>query len=210
MGSSATAITNAVSDLLPGDIGFGYADLDTVQGEYEVSPSGPTTATRQREFAAGRRALNRAMSAIGLPKRQIPSASDHGPLWPEDIVGAITHSGEHALAVVASRQAYGGLGIDLVAPSDWPEAELIPLFLQPDEIACGLPSEAVRWLAAKEAAIKLLRDATGRTLGFLDLSVTFAADGREFSVAGRSGSASNFAADVFPLLGMLCSYIGLS
>ena len=208
MDSDATAITTALKALVSREVGFGYADLEMAQSQGAGQSGGPATVARLREFAAGRCALDRAMSALGLPTRHIPAAPDRGPLWPAGLVGAITHSGKHALAVVTTRRTHAGVGIDLVAPADWPEADLCPLFLQPAEYSGISRSEAAKRLAAKEAAIKLLRDATGTTYGFLDLIVTFGSDGRSFSVSAKGDSAPLNAKAALPVLGTVIVVAG--
>ncbi len=69
---------------------------------------------RRREFAGGRAAARAALGALGFdPAPPVPAAADRAPSWPEEVVGAITHTRTDALAAVARRADCGGLGLDL-------------------------------------------------------------------------------------------------
>lgn len=175
-------LVQAAREIMPRETGFGQANLNEIAPLYAVEDLGPATPARMQEFAAGRLALRRAMQAIGVAAQPVPRAPDRAPFWPDGLIGAITHSGQQALAIIAKSQHHGGLGIDLVSPSDWPEPDLWPLFFNPAECARATVSDAAAALAAKEATIKLLRDATGRTHSFLELSVTLGPEADAFSV----------------------------
>jgi 4'-phosphopantetheinyl transferase EntD len=41
------------------------------------------------------------MDALGLPERPIPMGRDRAPVWPEGVVGSISHSDAFCLAAVA-------------------------------------------------------------------------------------------------------------
>jgi len=68
---------------------------------------------RQAEFVAGRfcarEALHRLTGKIITPGY----ATDRTPIWPYGIVGSISHSHGHAIAVVASCTHYQGIGVDV-------------------------------------------------------------------------------------------------
>jgi enterobactin synthetase component D len=72
---------------------------------------------RQRSWLAGRLCAGYAIAALTQGDAQviepIASAADRAPVWPPDLVGAITHSVHTAAAVVAARDRLTGLGIDI-------------------------------------------------------------------------------------------------
>lgn len=68
---------------------------------------------RKREFAAGRAAAREAMGALGHPAEAIPIGDKRAPIWPEPIVGSITHTQSCAMATVAWAKDYSGLGLDV-------------------------------------------------------------------------------------------------
>lgn len=75
-----------------------------------------SVARRQREFRAGRVCAAQALSALlGPPTGAgwvVPSGADGAPIWPEGIVGSITHTRALAAAVVLPATAGAGIGLD--------------------------------------------------------------------------------------------------
>jgi len=69
---------------------------------------------RRRQFMLGRAAAHKALAQILGPDRIPILKTERGePLWPQGIVGAITHSGDTAIAAVARSGEVSGIGIDL-------------------------------------------------------------------------------------------------
>lgn len=68
---------------------------------------------RRLHFTLGRVAARRALLRLLGQEHPIPRATDGRPLWPEGVVGAITHSGDLGAAAVATRQHCHGIGLDL-------------------------------------------------------------------------------------------------
>jgi 4'-phosphopantetheinyl transferase EntD len=69
---------------------------------------------RQQEFCLGRAAAHEALnSLLGQSIQPILKGSRGEPLWPEGIVGAITHSQGIAVAAVSHAKLSMGLGIDI-------------------------------------------------------------------------------------------------
>ncbi len=106
---------------------------------------------RQREFAGGRSAAAQAQRKLGLSPKPVLMGQDRAPLWPQGLVGSISHCNGLCLAAVARQEAIAALGIDL--ERDQPlAADLLPVVLRPEE--AGLPSALV--FSAKEALFKAL------------------------------------------------------
>lgn len=72
-----------------------------------------SVATRQAEYLAGRICARDALLALTGEARIPAIGADRAPVWPERIVGSITHSGGRAAAVVASRDHCQSLGMDI-------------------------------------------------------------------------------------------------
>ena len=133
-------------------------------------------AKRQTEFLAGRLCARAAL----LPYGQQPCSSDRdeqgAPLWPADLCGSITHSGDLAAAVVASQQYWQGIGLDAEAPMNAERAErLAAKILSPDEMQrlAGLPQDqhALRvslTFCSKEALFKALYPLVRQSFYFQD------------------------------------------
>jgi 4'-phosphopantetheinyl transferase EntD len=172
---------------------------------------------RVREFAAGRMCARLAMAAHGVPDFVLRVAADRLPIWPQSLVGSISHTSGFCVAVVGRASDWWGLGIDteiLGAPSE----DVWSTICGPAEMAwCeGLPADeraaAVTMLfAAKEAFYKCQYPLTGEWLDFHDLRIECSAWGAsqsEFSVQPtRPIAVTQFAAG--PLEGRYALHDGL-
>ncbi len=72
-----------------------------------------SVAKRQAEFLAGRFCARAALQQLE-GSNVIPAiGEDRAPVWPAHICGSITHSTGRAAAIVANKQHWRGLGMDL-------------------------------------------------------------------------------------------------
>ena len=134
---------------------------------------------RRREFAAGRAAARAALAQLGLPPAPIPMAPDRAPVWPQGVVGSISHDGQTCLAVVArATTGLRGLGLD-IEPMDPLEPDLWPEICRPPELAYlnrQPPEHRGLWarmlFCAKEAAYKAHYPLTRTLTDFHALEVT--------------------------------------
>ncbi len=71
------------------------------------------SASRRRSFGAGRWCARSALEAIGA--RALPVGRDRrgAPVWPEGVVGAISHRGPLAAAAVSWRHDVAAVGLDI-------------------------------------------------------------------------------------------------
>ncbi len=88
---------------------------------------------RLREFAHGRTCARLALARLGFPECVIPVGEHRAPIWPDAIVGSISHSGEHAAAVVARKSEFQGLGVDLEVNEPLNET-LLQMVCRPEEL----------------------------------------------------------------------------
>jgi len=154
----------AGAELLPG------SDAAPPRDE-EVASLPRASPRRVREFAAGRHCAREALAQLGIAGAALPRRADRRPEWPPGILGAITHSADYAAAVVARRDACGGLGFDA---ERWGRVtrRLWRRIATPGEIE-WLASQgpaADRWatvlFCAKEAFYKAQSARSGRFVGF--------------------------------------------
>ncbi|GAB4015994.1 MAG: hypothetical protein Fur0010_15500 [Bdellovibrio sp.] len=69
---------------------------------------------RREEFLLGRLAAKRAyLACTGTELKELPVGDKRQPLWPNGVVGSITHSQTTILAAVALKEICTGVGIDL-------------------------------------------------------------------------------------------------
>jgi 4'-phosphopantetheinyl transferase EntD len=86
---------------------------------------GRAVPKRVQEFAAGRLCARRALAEFGIVDFPLKAADDRQPIWPDSVVGSITHTAGFAGAVVAERRSAAALGIDSEVVGDvcadiWP------------------------------------------------------------------------------------------
>ncbi len=68
---------------------------------------------RRCEFAAGRACAREALGAIGYAPMPILQAASRAPLWPDGILGTISHSHTWAGAAVTRADQLAGIGLDI-------------------------------------------------------------------------------------------------
>lgn len=78
-------------------------------------------AGRRAEFAAGRQAARQALKALGYAPVAIPMAEDRAPVWPQGIVGSLSHCPAACIAVVAEAARIASLGVDIEPYDPLPE-----------------------------------------------------------------------------------------
>jgi 4'-phosphopantetheinyl transferase EntD len=79
---------------------------------------------RRLELAAGRTCARSALAALGLPQQSILRGLKGEPLWPEGIVGSITHSSGYCASAVAPMENCASLGIDAEPNQPLPDGVL--------------------------------------------------------------------------------------
>lgn len=88
-------------------------------GNSNISKQSTTTLYRNEkrriEFKAGRQCAAQVLGRLEVPRdaRWLVRATDGSPVWPEGIVGSISHTDGVAIAVAGRRQDYRGLGVDI-------------------------------------------------------------------------------------------------
>jgi 4'-phosphopantetheinyl transferase EntD len=71
-----------------------------------------TVSKRRAEFAAGRTCARQALGSLGMYSVPLLQGAQHEPLWPEGVIGSITHCRHYCAAAVASTESYRSIGID--------------------------------------------------------------------------------------------------
>jgi 4'-phosphopantetheinyl transferase EntD len=150
---------------------------------------------RQREFAAGRACARHALALLGLPPVAMPVAETGAPVWPDGIVGSITHKGAYRAAAVAFAGDLSGLGIDAELDAPLP-AGVLERIASPAEIETvksllrekpGTPWDRLLF-SAKEATIKTCRGLGLTLAGVREVAVRFDTSGSTFAAfAGAEG-----------------------
>jgi len=78
----------------------------------EAQHLGSAVLQRRQEFAAGRLCARRLLAEFDILNFPVKAANDRQPLWPDTLVGSITHTAGFCAAVVAKRRLLRAVGID--------------------------------------------------------------------------------------------------
>lgn len=165
---------------------------------------------RRRGFVAGRAAAHRALAELGLDDEVIGVGSRREPLWPEGVVGSISHTVDVAVALVAPRSSSGGVGVDVERFRDAPELwDQVP---RPEELTWidghGDREDRERALfalfSAKETVYKAFSYRVGRPFGFEDASLVPTSSG----FAGRLVGDLDTAYPVERTFAIHCEWFG--
>ncbi|MFE6732663.1 4'-phosphopantetheinyl transferase [Streptomyces californicus] len=173
-----------IERLLPDDVSCAATREETVPDgtlfPEEEALMARSVAKRRNDFATARACARRAMAGLGLP----PVAVLHGhrgkPLWPEGIVGSLTHCHGYRAAALAREQDVLSLGIDAEPHAPLPEGvrELVTLPAERERIGPQAEegSGALHWdrvlFSAKESVFKTWYPVTGVELDFTEADLT--------------------------------------
>jgi 4'-phosphopantetheinyl transferase EntD len=143
---------------------------------------------RRLEFATGRDCARRAIAALGHARASIPRGPDRVPIWPDGLVGNITHTDDWVAAAVARRdQGFVAIGIDLEPAAALP-SDLWASVCTPEEqgkltVIRGMtPGLAARLVfCMKEAAFKCQYALSHAMLEFADLAIDVDAEAGTFA-----------------------------
>lgn len=144
---------------------------------------------RRQEFIAGRSAARLAMRRLCLAPDAILRGNHREPLWPENLVGSISHTDNVCLCVVSEKKHYSAIGIDIEElkrmdasffPSIFSEKEIQQLNLLNRKNALLFASAA---FSAKEAFFKLQYPTTQKWLDFKDGMISIYGDQIELELS---------------------------
>src|SRR6202051_2882782 len=174
------------------------------------------TQKRQREFLAGRWCAKQALQGLGAGSTHVAMAGDRAPIWPDGVVGSITHTGDFAAAAVAWAADIAGLGIDSEQIIDPAAARDIADVCMVDEPTlfkaahgCSFCEFCTFVFSAKESVFKCLFPLTRKFLEFSDVRITSVDWNRE-SFTWRTASKYIGPARLSPADGFVHTSVELS
>lgn len=68
---------------------------------------------RQAEFLAGRLCARAALATLGRAACTVGVGAHREPVWPDGVIGSISHNGSYAAAVACPAAVLAGIGIDI-------------------------------------------------------------------------------------------------
>ncbi|MDO6522964.1 4'-phosphopantetheinyl transferase superfamily protein [Shimia thalassica] len=133
---------------LPQDIGAGVTRVSSRNEALfpqEMTFVKNAVPSRLQEFSAGRAAARGAMKQLGLSPKPILAGADRAPVWPDGVIGSISHHDKTCVAVVSVDNKWRALGIDIE-----PDAPLAP------DLVCEVcTTEEQNWLAQQPEGQRL-------------------------------------------------------
>lgn len=141
---------------------------------------------RQREFIAGRTSARMALMQMGYTNQSVPRSASRAPLWPEGVVGSISHNSHYCVAVTSLSSLNAGIGIDIESPVGL-SPDLVNLVCTPSEMEfLSHRSDPVRgklaklFFSAKESVYKCIFPVFGEQLEFEAVEIALNIDARTF------------------------------
>ncbi|MEU4438164.1 4'-phosphopantetheinyl transferase family protein [Micromonospora chalcea] len=135
---------------------------------------------RRREFTTVRHCARLALGELGLAPAPIVSGVRGAPLWPDGVVGSMTHCDGYRAAVVGRTAAFASLGVDAEPHAPLPDGVLGAIALPAERsrtVTLGAVRPAVCWdrllFSAKEAVYKAWFPLTGQWLDFSEADIVF-------------------------------------
>jgi 4'-phosphopantetheinyl transferase EntD len=144
----------------------------------EEAVLGAVAPARRRDFTLGRVCARRALRELGVAAGPILSGTTREPLWPNGVVGSITHCAGYAAAAVARSDELASLGIDAEPHAELPDGVLALVAVEEElDWLRGRAAGGRCWdrilFSAKESVYKAWFPLTHAWLGFHDAAVTF-------------------------------------
>jgi 4'-phosphopantetheinyl transferase EntD len=139
---------------------------------------------RRREFTTGRHCARAALAKLGIPPVPILVGDGGEPVWPDGVVGSISHCAGYRGAAVARASDVAGVGLD-AEPNEPLPSGIADAVAVPDELAqldrLAATGPGVCWdrllFSAKESVYKVWYPNAGRMLDFDEAHVVVEADG---------------------------------
>lgn len=137
---------------------------------------------RKIEFCLGRVAAHSALEQINIRNIPVLKGKYNEPLWPPEVVGAISHSNKIAIAVATSKSKAAGIGIDIEIIDDEISNELIKQICTVTEANWVNDSKMHKLerllmiFSAKESILKSFFPITNKFFGFLDAELVWDKD----------------------------------
>lgn len=150
----------------------------------EEEAVGKAVEKRRREFSTARWCAREALKTLGLPPAPILNGPKREPLWPEGVVGALTHCAGYRAAALARATDFVTIGIDAEPHAPAPDGVLKAIAIQAEldrMPALSSADPSICWdrllFSAKESVYKAWYPVAKRWLGFEDADITLDPDG---------------------------------
>jgi enterobactin synthetase component D len=133
---------------------------------------------RQAEFTAGRLAARMCLAKNDIHRFDLVNGADRAPIWPDGLVGSITHTHNVALCTVLPAAVAQGIGLDIEPPIDAVRSgairRIVVTAAEWDLVQAAFPPNLALTFAfsAKESLFKALYPQVRRFLDFSAARIT--------------------------------------
>jgi 4'-phosphopantetheinyl transferase EntD len=151
----------------------------------ELHALGRASPRRTCEFVTARSCARLALRRLGVAPEPILRGPRREPLWPDTVVGSITHCRSYCGAAVTRRSSWMSIGVDAEPNEPLPPGLLNAVTTDEERWAArSLYPSAVCWdrlfFSAKESIYKVWFPLTNAWLGFQEVHVSFFPDDQSF------------------------------
>lgn len=167
--------------------------------EEEFCIQSVTVEHRRTEFLLGRACAHQALADFHLAHLPILRNENRAPIWPESIVGSISHTENWAVAAVGQRSHVKGIGIDIENLQRSVNLRIQRHICVPQEkewLAQFPPDQLEVFLkiifSAKESIFKCFHPLTGVYLDFRDAQVVLNDNSSDFEFTLLKTCGSDF------------------
>lgn len=169
--------------ILPREVAAAGSHVDATERELFpeeralIRAAGPK---RRAEFTTARVCARRALAQLGIAAAPILTGAQREPVWPQGVVGSLTHCAGFRAAAIGRTAEFVSIGIDAEPDEPLPEGLLGHVSL-PRERAQLAREEGPHWdrllFSAKESVYKAWFPLARRWLGFHDAAIRLEPDG---------------------------------
>ena len=143
---------------------------------------------RRYEFSAGRLCARKALQQIGIDNCIIKQGENGGPIWPDQIMGTISHSKKWAAAAISTTKDIKAIGFDIETINRISDDILKRIITDPEKEHLKNKDKqkaqeyAALIFSAKEAIYKSLSSKYNGNLRFKDVSILCKNNSPEFEI----------------------------
>lgn len=213
IGSAVADFRQAMRTNYP-TIAFGFQviaeDLPDLFPEEAALLSPNAVQKRRSEFQAGRNAARLALRQLGAAPVAIGKGAMGEPVWPNGVLGSITHTEHLAMAAACTIGTYKGIGLDLELDQRF-KPELASAILTDAELQCvkNGHGDIGAYFSAKEATYKAIFGAIGKVIGFQDVELDLTDDNSSFAARPKKAFSPQFQTGITFLNGKIFKSTGM-
>ena len=139
---------------------------------------------RQTEFITGRSCARAAIKSLGDPPQSILKGKHGAPIWPQNIVGSISHCKNMATAICSKKKHHQSIGIDIELNNPL-ATNIVPAVLTKKEQQFLKQTTNINntvFFSIKESVFKCYYPLTNELFDFLDVEISINAKTESFSI----------------------------